>query len=204
MPLPQHGEDILLVVFDGVQGIGLGVVRLDQIEGFSDAGQHAERQDIHLHETQVVDVVLVPFDKGAVRHGPIVDGHDLVQPTPRQDKTADMLAEVTGEVQQARGHLHRARNHWIGGVHAGLFDMSLGDIRAPTAPVTGGETCGHILAEPQNLADFTDGAAGAEMDNGGGDARAMSPIILVKILDDLFAPLVFEIHVNVGRFAATG
>ena len=42
------------------------------------------------------------------------------------------------------------------------------------------------------------------MNDGGGQRRAAMAIAPVDILDDFLAPLMLEIHVDVGRFAALG
>ena len=52
---------------------------LDQRKGLADAGQHAERQDIDLQNAERVEIVLVPFDDGAVLHRRVLDRHQLGQ-----------------------------------------------------------------------------------------------------------------------------
>ncbi len=42
----------------------------------------------------------------------------------------------------------------------------------------------------------------AVVDDGGGDARAIAAVALVDVLDDLLAPLMLEIDVDVRRLAA--
>src|SRR3546814_20788750 len=61
---------------------------------------------------------------------------------------------------------------------------------------------GHILRKAQRLADLEKRAAGAIMDDGGGNARAVAAIARIDILHQLLAPLVLEIDVHVGRLAA--
>src|SRR3546814_8693160 len=61
---------------------------------------------------------------------------------------------------------------------------------------------GHILRKAQRLADLAKRAAGAIMDDGGGNARAVAAIARIDILHHLLAPLVLEIDVDVGRLAA--
>ena len=43
------------------------------------ARQHAECQHIDLENAQRIEIVLVPFDHGAVFHRGILDRHDLVE-----------------------------------------------------------------------------------------------------------------------------
>ena len=40
------------------------------------------------------------------------------------------------------------------------------------------------------------------MDDGGADRRAMAAVTFINVLDHLFAPLVLEIDVDVGRLVA--
>ena len=42
------------------------------------------------------------------------------------------------------------------------------------------------------------------MDHRGGDARALAALALVDVLDDLLAPLVLEVHIDIRRLAAFG
>ncbi len=74
----------------------------DQVETLADAGQHAQRQHIDLHQAQRVDVVLVPFDEGAVRHRGIADRHIGVEPVLREHIAADMLRQMPGKFEHAR------------------------------------------------------------------------------------------------------
>ena len=72
------------------------------------------------------------------------------------------------------------------------------------APHRVGQIAGDILGQPEHLAHFADGAAGAIADHGGGQGGAATAITAIDILDDLLAPLMLEIHVNVGRLAPLG
>jgi hypothetical protein len=80
-----------------------------QVEAFADAGQHAQRQHIDLHQAQRVDIVLVPFDEGAVVHRRIVDRHRFVQPILGQHEAADMLRQMARKVEDARSTTLRSR-----------------------------------------------------------------------------------------------
>src|SRR5690606_22121508 len=93
-----------------------------------------------------------------------------------------------------------AGDHGVGGVQSCLNDVAIADLRPPAAPVGGGQPSGDVFGQTQNLADLADGAAGAEVDDGGGDAGAMAAIAFVDVLDDFLAPLMLEIDIDVGRF----
>jgi hypothetical protein len=90
--LAQHVVNRRILARDGGERQRLAVMRLQQVEAFADAGQHAQRQHIDLEDAQRVDIVLVPFDEAAVGHGAIADRHGLGQRAFGEDETADMLA----------------------------------------------------------------------------------------------------------------
>ena len=64
----------------------------DQIKAFANAGQHAKAKDVDLQNAQGVDIILVPFDGGAVVHRGVFNRAHLIQPSARDDEPADMLA----------------------------------------------------------------------------------------------------------------
>ncbi len=72
-------------------------MRRQQVEGLAQAGEHAEAEHVDLEDPQRVDVVLVPFDDGAVLHRRVLDRAELVEPALGDDEAADMLAEVAGK-----------------------------------------------------------------------------------------------------------
>ena len=62
-----------------------------QIEALVNAAQHTERQDIDLEHAQRIEIVLIPLDDRAVLHRGVLDRHDLIKPSLRDNETADML-----------------------------------------------------------------------------------------------------------------
>ena len=66
-------------------------------QGAADGREHAQGQDIHLHETDGVEVVLIPLNDAALGHGGILDGHQAGQGAPGDDETAHVLGQVPGE-----------------------------------------------------------------------------------------------------------
>ena len=74
-------------------------------------------------------------------------------------------------------------------------------LRAPAPDETGQRAC-HVLRHAQHLADFAHCAAGAVGNHDGGERRAMPAIGVVDPLDDLLAPLMLEIDIDIGRLVA--
>ncbi len=202
VPLAQHVIDVGLFGGNGRQVMVDALMQVHQVEGLSDAGQHAQRQHIDLHQAQFVDIVLVPFDESAVGHGGIADRDQFIQPSARQDKSPDVLRQMPREPHDPPRHIHRPADHGIGRVHTRLLDPFVGDGGAPAAPLGPGQPGGDILGQSQRLADLADGAARAIADDGRGNPGSLAAISPVDVLDDFFPALVLEIDVDIGRFVA--
>ena len=83
-------------------------MRFQQGEGLADAGEHAEAEHIDLEQPERIEIVLVPFDHGAVLHGGVADGDDFRQRPARQHEAADMLGEMAREADQLLRQLEHA------------------------------------------------------------------------------------------------
>ena len=112
---------------------------LDELEALADAGEHAEREHVDLEHMQRVDVVLVPFDDGAVLHRRVHDRHGLVEALAGKHEAADMLRQMAGEADQRVGEGHGRRSCGIGGIEPGFADVLVGDALAAVAPHRAGE-----------------------------------------------------------------
>ena len=73
---------------------------------------------------------------------------------------------------------------------------------AAAAPDAAGERRGDVLGQAEDLADFADGAARPVGDDRRRDRRVLMAVALIDVLDHLFAPLMLEIDVDVGRLLA--
>ena len=177
---------------------------LEQRERLADAGQHAERQHVDLEDAQSVQIVLVPFDHGAIGHRRIGDRHDLVEPALGQHEAADMLREVARKAGQLARQLERQAQARRFGIEAALAGELGVDAAVAPAPDAAGQRAHHVLRERQRLADLADRAARAVVDHGRRDAGMLAAVFFVDVLDDLLAPLVLEIDVDVGRLVALG
>src|SRR6185295_699569 len=99
-------------------------VSCDQIECLTDASEHAERQYIDFHHTNSVDVVLIPFNKGAILHRGIADRHHFVETLLREHKPADMLGKMARKSEQLCCEGNRTNDHGILRIKAGLANLS--------------------------------------------------------------------------------
>jgi predicted DsbA family dithiol-disulfide isomerase len=98
-------------------------LRRQEVEGALERRQHAQRQHVDLHQTQGVDVVLVPLDEGAVVHGRIADGDGLVEPALGQHIAADVLRQVAREPEQLLARVAARRISGASGIEARLADV---------------------------------------------------------------------------------
>ena len=63
----------------------------EQRQRLADTGQHAQPEAVDLEDAELVNIVLVPFDDGAVIHGRVRDRHHLAERASGDDEAADML-----------------------------------------------------------------------------------------------------------------
>ena len=187
----------------GIFARDVGHVRYAQhVHGLPDRAEHAERQYIDLHQAQRIDVVLVPFEEGAVFHGGVADGDGLVEPALGQHKAADVLGEMARKAQELAGEDRRAADVGTFRIQARLTNVVVGYAVAPAAPYRFGQSGGDVFGEPQRFSHIADGAARAVMDDGGADRRPLAAIAPVDVLHHLFAPFVLEVDVDIGRLVA--
>ena len=92
-----------------------------------DGRQHAQGQAIDLEHAQGVHVVLVPLDDRPLRHGGVLDGHQLRQRPAGDDETADVLGQVPGKAQELPRQGDELLRPGRVGVQPGLAD-ALGQV----------------------------------------------------------------------------
>ena len=121
-----------------------------------------------------VEVVLVPFDDGAVLHRRVLDRDQLVEPSARHHEAADMLREMTREADQRRRQFERQREARIVGIEAGFATCPWIDAAAAAAPDGVGHHAQRVGRQAEGLADVADGAAAAIGDHRGGQRGAVA------------------------------
>ncbi len=200
----QHVVDRRLLGRDGGEGQVPAVMLADEVEGLTDAGQHAESEDVDLEDVQRVDVVLVPFDEGTIGHRCVLDRHQLGERAAGDDEAADMLREMSREPDERTRQLERQAQGRIGGIEPSLAHTVVLDAIIAPAPDAPGERGRHVARQAHDLANLADGAARAVADHRGGDAGAVARVFLVDVLNHLLAPLMLEIDIDIGRLVALG
>ena len=172
---------------------------LHQIQRLAQAGQHAEAEHVDLQNVERVEIVLVPFDEGALRHGAVADRHHLVEPAARDDEAADVLRQMAREAGDRARKRADLLDALVARIEPGAREVGLAV--AAAAPDRGGQRTDGVFAQAEGLADLADRRTAAVADDGRRDTGALAAVFAVDILDHLLAPLVFEIDVDVGRLA---
>ena len=126
------------------------------------------------------------------------DRHGLIEPFAGQHEAADMLGEMARETDQSVGQIDGLPDGLIGGIEPGLTDVIAGQA-VFISPDRLGKRGGHVGCEPQSLADFADGPAGAIVDDGCANCRTMASVALIDVLDDVLASFVLEIDIDIRR-----
>ncbi len=200
--LAEHIVNRRVLLGHAGQVEAFAVMRRDQVESLADAGEHAQGQHIHFEDAQLVNIVLVPFNKTAIRHRRITNRHRMRQRRFRQDEPAHMLAQVARHPDHLIGQLDRARHQRVAQVYPGLLRLPLAQLAAPTAPDRLGQRRGDILGQAHHLAHLAHRHARAIMHYGGAKPRPVTPVFVIDMLDHLLTPLMFEIDVDIGRLLA--
>src|SRR3546814_3405339 len=107
-----------------------------------------------------------------------------------------MLREVARKGEYLAHKALQLRDPGVAGVEPRFGIAAFLHVVAMAAPDRARKPRGHILRKAQRLADLAKRAAGAIMDDGGGNARAVAAIARIDILHHLLAPLVLEIDVD--------
>lgn len=158
-------------------------------------GEHAEPEQVELHEPHPRGIVLVPLDDGATGHARVLDRHDLADGPIGEHHAARVDAEVAGRAHDAHG----------------VFEHLIGDVVVAArldrgAPALDLPRPGVLLArrEAEGAGDVAHGVLRAVLDDVGDLGGAVAPVLFVDPLDDLFTTVAIEVDVDVGLFIAHG
>ena len=73
----QHVVNGRIVARHGAEADVPAVMLFQQGKRLADASEHAEAEHVDFQQAERIEIVLVPFDHGAVLHGGVADGDDL-------------------------------------------------------------------------------------------------------------------------------
>ena len=152
------------------------------------------------------EIVLVPLHDGAIRHA----SRSRWAPAPRaalprsrsRRRVATGGAGTPGGDQLAGPESATRFELRVVGIEAGLAHP-LGDRLAAIPPLHDPREPRALLGiEAEHLGQVAQRAARAIHDDRRGDRGPIAAVLLVDVLDDLLAPLVLEVDVDVGRLVA--
>ena len=183
--------------------------RANQAQAAPNGAQHAQRQHIDLEQSYRIQVVLVPLDDGALRHGGVLHRHQASELALRQHKAADVLAQVAREALQIGAQLQPelqlvlARRHKV---RPDALQRRLQALRQHLAAVHArvllGQRRDQRLVNAERTPDVAQGAAWPVADHHRRQRGTFAPVLGIDVLNHLFAPIVFEVDVDVGRLVA--
>ncbi len=87
-------------------------------------------------------------------------------------------------------------------VEAGLAQPRIVGYVFTPAPAAAGQGVDLVRRQTQRLGDIPQGAGGAVAAGDGGESGAIAPVALKDVLDNLLAPVVLEVHVDIGWLVA--
>ena len=157
-------------------------------------GEHAQPEQVDLHQAGRRAVVLVPLQDAAPVHAPPLHRAHLDDRPVTDHHAARMDAEVAREVLQ----LGRERHHRRGDV---VIDR--GAERTPSVDLLRPGVEG-AHGESEGLAHVAHRRLGAVGDDVGDLRGVVAAVALVDVLDRLFAATVLDVEVDVGRPVALG
>ena len=201
--LLDHAVDPRILRGHVPQGVTDAVVRLQQLEGAADAGEHAEPQNIHFDEPQRLEVILVPLDHRAVLHGGVLDGNDLAQRPAGDDEPARVLGQMAGEAVEFTGQFQGQAQAPVLRVES-LLPGALLVHRFRPARGHGEQPVDRVLAEPHGPAGVAQRAAHTVAHHRRGQSGPLPSVLAVDVLDHLLAAVVLEVHVDIGHFVTLG
>ncbi len=175
---------------------------MQQIQTASQHRQHAQRQHVDLEQPDQIEIVLVPLDHRALRHGGVFHRHQCLQRSIRDHEPARMLGEVARKADQRTGQHQQTLEHGLLRLETLLSEPCfVGNMIGP-APGTAGEPVDTLRREAQCPADIADRSSGVVMADHGGQRRAMAAVAAEDVLDHLLAALMLEIDIDIRRLVA--
>ncbi|RMS55643.1 hypothetical protein ALP64_200424 [Pseudomonas syringae pv. actinidiae] len=180
----------------------LAPVQVHQIERPAQGAEHAQCKDVDFQQADQVQVVLVPLDDGALGHRCVFDRHQRVQRVLGNHETTRMLRQVPGETDQLAGQGQHALENGCFSIET-VFAQAFGR-RQRIAPAAERIRQGVDLVrwQAQHLGHVTQ-CAGTVIGTGHCGQRRPAPTITPKyVLNDFFAAVMLEIHVDVRWLVA--
>lgn len=82
----------------------------DEVQRLAYRSQHAQRQTVDLEQAERIQVILVPFDHGAIWHRGVLDWHHAAQRSLGEHEAAGVLAQVPRKTNELARQMHQLLN----------------------------------------------------------------------------------------------
>ncbi len=193
-----------LVVFggNGRQAVVHASVRAQQIQRAPQRAEHAQREHVHLHQTDQFQVVLVPLDHGAFGHRRVLHRHQRVQRMFGDHEAAGVLRQVPRETDQFGAQRQQPAHQRSVGIEAAFAQAFVRrDFVVPLAK-RGRQCVDAIAGQAEGARHVAHCAAAVVLDRHRGQRGAFATVVVEDVLDHFLAAVVLEIDVDVGPFLA--
>ena len=177
-----------------------------RIDGVVQRGEHAETEEVELHQTRCGAIVLIPLQNASVFATSPFDRTHLDNGTIAKHHAAGMNAEMARCMFDLCGQLDDSLRNSVGiGFRRNRVGVvfKLGDERTPTIDIFGpciGLTRG-IPKRTGHIAHCRTRPIGDDIGHLCGVVTAMT---LVDVLNDFFASTRFDVDIDIGRTIALG
>ena len=135
-------------------------------------------------------------------HTGVLDGHHARERAPCEHEATRVLGEMAWKAHYLRNQPHQLLDRQVVDGKAGFSQPVGTDL--PTVPphVAARDAVEGLQVKAQGLANIPDRTARTVADDCRSQRSAVASVAPVQVLDDLFAPLVLEVDVNVRRLVA--
>ena len=207
----QHPEGVLVLEADPVH-VERGVLLVDQVDAVADQRQRLQSQEVHLHQTAVLDVVLVVL--GGLPPGLRIDEQrDVVDQLGLPDhQAAGMGAGVADHPLQLAGD---GEEHGLVAAPCGQVLLHLRQLRVHAEGLLEGlqlrvvadefgDLVGLVIGDVQHPGHVLDRGLGLQGAERGDLRHVVLAVVLGDVVDDVLPELEVEVHVEVRHGDALG
>ena len=194
--------DPLLLLRDRREGPTLAEMRLDGVHAVAQGRQHAQAEQVELHQPHRGAIVLVPLEHGAFVHPRVLDRAHVTHRLASEHHAAGVDSQVPRELQQVVRELEYVGRNPIRIRRCAVLWLRV--FRADGVPAVDPLRPGVLLpdAVPECLGHVADRGAWPVGDDVGDLSRVASPVLLVDVLDDLLAAAGVDVDIDVGFLVA--
>ena len=174
----------------------------DQNECAPDGGEHAQREYIDFEQPQCIQIILVPLNDRAPVHRGVFDRDKACELVAGDHKATAVLRQMTWKANEGGNDGEPELDPMGFGVESGRFKRFLTDDCAVPPCAISSDGVDGVGVDAKRKACVPECAARAPGDDRGRQRGAFTPVLCVDMLNDFFAALMLEIHINIRGFAA--